>query len=370
MIHWGFGMAGAIIIVVALFTGANYYIINRCIAIFGGEISSRLSILLIALLITLVAVGMQTAMFLDIKFFSILWSIGSRLFILIPLVAILMGIIQLFQVILPENYRKIWWIIAFALLFLYLFWFWTYNTLSTKLTEVDIEVDGLWKPINLLYVADLHVDDILSTVHLSRLKQEIELQKPDLVLFGGDFFNRANIRQAEYFKILSSITVPMYGVGWNHDWIWDDEAMNTVSKITNIIFLDRIDIQQGIVIPELWIQLIWVIDKSRRKWQTIQNLLSPYTFHSALFSILLTHQPIALEKLKDFPIDLELAGHTHRGQIIWPRELVWFFNDYAYGLYSEWDRNAFVTQGIGTWWLPLRIGTRSEIVIIHLLPKK
>jgi predicted MPP superfamily phosphohydrolase len=29
----------------------------------------------------------------------------------------------------------------------------------------------------------------------------------------------------------------------------------------------------------------------------------------------MTHQPIDLDKLKDYPIDLEVAGHTHRGQI-------------------------------------------------------
>jgi predicted MPP superfamily phosphohydrolase len=29
------------------------------------------------------------------------------------------------------------------------------------------------------------------------------------------------------------------------------------------------------------------------------------------FGILLTHQPIGLEKLKNYPIDLEVAGHTH-----------------------------------------------------------
>ena len=34
------------------------------------------------------------------------------------------------------------------------------------------------------------------------------------------------------------------------------------------------------------------------------------------FTILMTHQPISLEKLDNYNIDLEVAGHTHRGQIL------------------------------------------------------
>ncbi|MDR0369935.1 MAG: metallophosphoesterase [Candidatus Peribacteria bacterium] len=54
-----------------------------------------------------------------------------------------------------------------------------------------------------MLVADLHVDDLLQTVHIKELKKQIELQKPDLVLIAGDFFNRANVRQAQYYEVLS-----------------------------------------------------------------------------------------------------------------------------------------------------------------------
>jgi predicted MPP superfamily phosphohydrolase len=47
--------------------------------------------------------------------------------------------------------------------------------------------------------------------------------------------------------------------------------------------------------------------------------------------------------------------------------LSYIINDYTYGLYKWEDKKAFVTQGIGTRGLPIRIGTRSEIVMMHLL---
>ncbi|MDR0860727.1 MAG: hypothetical protein LBO09_07310 [Candidatus Peribacteria bacterium] len=93
-------MAGAIALITLLFTGANYYTITRRIAIFGGQINSKLIILFISLLITLIVVGLQTATFANTKFFSILGSIGSRMFMLIPIVAILMGIEHLISTFL------------------------------------------------------------------------------------------------------------------------------------------------------------------------------------------------------------------------------------------------------------------------------
>jgi predicted MPP superfamily phosphohydrolase len=84
---------------------------------------------------------------------------------------------------------------------------------------------------------------------------------------------------------------------------------------------------------------------------------------------LLTHQPIALEKLRDFPIDLELAWHTHRGQFYWMRKIVEWMNDYAYWEYKLWNRAAFVSQWIWTRWLPFRLWTQSEMVIINLKKK-
>jgi predicted MPP superfamily phosphohydrolase len=44
----------------------------------------------------------------------------------------------------------------------------------------------------------------------------------------------------------------------------------------------------------------------------------------------MTHQPISLTKLQNFPIDLEVAGHTHRGQFRGMHKIVDWVNDYGY----------------------------------------
>ena len=101
--------------------------------------------------------------------------------------------------------------------------------------------------------------------------------------------------------------------------------------------------------------------------ESISNLSQKYNDNN--FTILITHQPISLEKLKNYPIDLEVAGHTHHGQIFWLRKLTEIVNDYWYWKYEETWKTAIVTQWIWTRGLPFRLGTQSEMVIINLKKK-
>jgi hypothetical protein len=75
-------------LIALLFTGANYYTLTRRITFFGGTIQPKV-LLLISLLITLTAIILQLSSFGASKFFTIIGILGSRLFMLIPLIAIL-----------------------------------------------------------------------------------------------------------------------------------------------------------------------------------------------------------------------------------------------------------------------------------------
>ena len=126
------------------------------------------------------------------------------------------------------------------------------------------------------------------------------------------------------------------------------------------------------MIEEKWINIAWRIDKSSWKNQDLNKILKDTftTKENDKFTILMTHQPIALNKLEWYPVDLEVAGHTHNWQIYWFRELVKVMNDYWYWKYEENWKIAFITQWIWTRWLPLRLWTQSEVVIINLKKKK
>ena len=68
------------------------------------------------------------------------------------------------------------------------------------------------------------------------------------------------------------------------------------------------------------------------------------------------------------PIDLELAGHTHSGQIFPFNFVVKLFYPRFRGLYTSEDRAVYVSSGTGTWGPPMRLGTQSEITLFRLFP--
>jgi hypothetical protein len=178
--------------------------------------------------------------------------------------------------------------------------------------------------------------------------------------------NKANTGYVQYFSDLNfDNNPPIFAVMGNHDVIWNTEIVKNIPDKSGIKFLNNESIEIN------GIQLIGIVDKSLWWSQNVNEIINRINLDkdSDLFSILVTHQPILLEKLKAYPIDLEVAWHTHRGQFYWMRKIVEWMNDYAYWEYKLWDRTAFVTQGIWTWWLPFRLWTHSEMVIINLRKK-
>jgi hypothetical protein len=85
--------------------------------------------------------------------------------------------------------------------------------------------------------------------------------------------------------------------------------------------------------------------------------------------ILVSHYPETIEKAAPRNIDLVLAGDTHGGQIIAPRFLFsLLFREgrakYLKGEFRQGETIMYVTRGIGMSILPLRIGSKPEVVVI------
>ncbi len=84
------------------------------------------------------------------------------------------------------------------------------------------------------------------------------------------------------------------------------------------------------------------------------------------YTILLDHQPYHLEEAEQNGIDLQLSGHTHRGQI-WPLSLVVkAMYECAYGQWKRGKTDYYVSSGMGIWGGKFRIGTESEYAVITI----
>jgi uncharacterized protein len=78
--------------------------------------------------------------------------------------------------------------------------------------------------------------------------------------------------------------------------------------------------------------------------------------------ILMDHQPYYLQEASDLGVDLQFSGHTHHGQL-WPLN---FITSAIFPVSRGYARignlHVYVSNGIGTWGPPVRVGNRPEIV--------
>lgn len=291
---------------------------------------------------------------------TVLWTLSSWVFVLSFLLLWLFLIEHIISIWYKVNPR----IVCSVIFVILCVWF--FFSFHTKVTKLNIETDKIEKDLKILMVTDIHVDYVMSTIHLNKIKNYIINEKPDMVLIVWDMLNRPHSWYLKYYELFNDdINVPIYAVMWNHDVMWNNTLIQEVSKISSIKLLGNW------VLEDKWIRIVSIIDKSIWRNQPLENVMKETWIDNddSKFTIFMTHQPIRLEKLENYPIDLEIAGHTHRGQILWFRQLVYFMNDYWYWRYDHNWKIAFVSQWIWTWWLPFRFWTQSEMVEINLKKK-
>jgi predicted MPP superfamily phosphohydrolase len=89
--------------------------------------------------------------------------------------------------------------------------------------------------------------------------------------------------------------------------------------------------------------------------------------------IVLTHNPDVFPTIPS-RVSLTLAGHTHGGQVAIPllgRPIVpsRYGQRYAFGLVREDDRLLYVTPGLGTSIIPVRLGVPPEISVLRIVAR-
>ena len=340
-------------------TAMFYYVIWRFFVIFWGN--SKLIPLIIAIILACYVVF--TFMYQwNSKILDILSTISSWVFVLWFILFVILLIVHSISIFYKINPRIILWIIIVILAT------WVYCSLHTEITNLNIQSDKIQKDTKILLVSDIHVENVTQDFHIKEILKAIETEKPDFVIIAWDMMNKPNVSYVNYFSAFKSVKgTPIFAVKWNHDVMWNGTIVNDIPNNSWIKILDNM------ISINSWlnIQIAGIIDKSIRWDKYLDEIMEEVKLDNSKdwFTILITHQPINLEKLENYPIDLEVAWHTHRGQFYGIMELSRLANDYLYGEYKLWDRTAFVTQWIWTWGLPFRLWSQSEITIINLTKK-
>jgi uncharacterized protein len=219
-----------------------------------------------------------------------------------------------------------------------------------------------WKGKTGVMVSDIHLGNIRSVGFSRKVAARVKALNPDVLFICGDMFDGALVDLEACAAPWAAINAPMgsFFVTGNHDEFADSAKILEALRRVGIRVLDN----ERVAVEGL--QIVGVHDGLARDDRVFRGVLAQSHIDRDRPSILLNHQPSHLSIPDEFGVSLQLSGHTHNGQF-WPWSLLVsrIFGRFAYGLNRFGDLQVITSSGVGTWGPPMRVATRSEIVVME-----
>lgn len=261
------------------------------------------------------------------------------------------------------------------------------NAKNIRVTRyaVDIEAKQLEKEsLKIVLIADLHMGYSIGWKHIEKMVERINEQQPDLVCIAGDIFDNhyeAMDEPEKIKQILQKIesTYGVYACYGNHDYEEDILAGFTFSSEEGVeISRQMRDFLQDANIRTLEDEVILIDNKfylagrqdyssggksgvSRKKAEALLEGLD-----KTKPIIVMDHQPKEMDELAKAGADLDLCGHTHDGQLFPGNIITDRMWENSYGYLKKGNLQQIVTSGVGIFGPYMRVGTKSEIVVVDV----
>ncbi len=234
--------------------------------------------------------------------------------------------------------------------------------LSTPLLEPGSQ------SITVAQISDLHLGLIVGKKKVAQIKQILEGIEPDILVSTGDLLDGTAPHLDQLSGLLKSFKPPLgkFAVTGNHEYYAGLKESLAFHRRAGFRMLRGESILAG------RIRLAGVDDPAgNRMGGTVsisENTALPVAGKKE-FTLLLKHRPEVLpESLGRF--DLQLSGHTHRGQIFPFNYLVKLQYPMLDGLYPLGNNSVLYTsRGTGTWGPPMRVLSPPEVTVFTIVPE-
>lgn len=233
--------------------------------------------------------------------------------------------------------------------------------------SLDLTTDKpMTHPVKIVMVSDLHLGYTIGKKEMEQWADKINAEKPDVILIAGDIvdYSMRPLEKENIFTALHQLKAPLgvYACPGNHDVMAHAEEYAGFEQKSGIRLL-----KDETVLVDSTFYIIGRKDHSRMRRKPLKSLLEGIDKNKPI--ILLDHQPQHLEEAEQNSIDLQLSGHTHRGQVFPINLITDAIYEVSHGYKRKGKTHVYVSSGLGIWGGKFRIGSQSEYAVIDFHSK-
>ena len=241
-----------------------------------------------------------------------------------------------------------------------------------RLRRLPPEFEGL----RVAQLSDIHFSRYLREAHLRSIVEITNHERPDLVALTGDFVTGLSLggkknERAEHAwpcaEVLRTLNAPLgtIAVLGNHDYATNPEIVSEALAANGIQVLRNRSFSLERGRSRLWLAGIDDAIAGRARPERAVRGVPPDECLVAL-----VHEPDCADEIRRFPVDLQISGHSHGGQVRLPGVGALYLPElgkkYPLGHYRFGDFQLYTNRGVGVVELPVRFMCPPELTIFTL----
>jgi predicted MPP superfamily phosphohydrolase len=241
-----------------------------------------------------------------------------------------------------------------------------YERHHLEVTRAPLPVSGLplaLRGVRIGVLTDIHRSQTVSHEMVRAAVRTLMAETPDVVVLGGDY---VSWRDARYIQPAAEALAPLsapngvIAILGNHD---DDRDMPAALAANGFAVLK--DARTRLTIRGEAIDFAGI-----RYWTHKVGEIAHVLRGAVPHTILLAHTPKRLLEAQQLAVPAVISGHTHGGQIVLPGVGAIAAREFPViaGMERHEGTSIFVSRGVGTVYVPVRINCPPEVAVLTLEP--
>lgn len=222
--------------------------------------------------------------------------------------------------------------------------------------------------IRIAQISDVHIGLIIREERVKKIVDILKSEDPDIVVSTGDLVDGQINSLSGIADILAEIKPRLgkFAITGNHEFY---AGLSQAIEFTERAGF-RVLRGEGFAVSDR-INIVGVDDPAGKAYGSYIDIPEEALLSSLpkeMFTVLLKHRP-NVKKDSIGLFDVQLSGHTHKGQIFPFSILTWLYYPVHAGRMNLIDNSfLYVSRGTGTWGPPIRFLSKPEITVIDIMP--